>query len=98
MNTDVSQKDWTEQREKILANMQFVMGQLPDDSKRVPLEVQVIETEELSRVTRMKISYVPERGDRISAYLLVPRELNGPAPAMVCLHGTGESRGKTAGL
>jgi pimeloyl-ACP methyl ester carboxylesterase len=98
MNIAVSQEEWGQQREQILTNMQLVMGALPDDSRRVPLDVQVIETEELSRVTRMKITYVPERGDRISAYLLVPRELNGPAPAMVCLHGTGQSRGKTAGL
>jgi dienelactone hydrolase len=98
MNTSVSPNEWAAQRKQILANMQQVMGPLPDESRRVPLEVEVIETEELARVRRMKISYVPERGDRVSAYLLVPRELNGRVPAMVCLHGTGQSRGKTAGL
>ncbi|MDD4869098.1 MAG: alpha/beta hydrolase family protein [Kiritimatiellae bacterium] len=89
---------WQQRRRHILANMQLVMGPLPGNERKVPLDVQVVETEKLSKVTRKKITYAPEEGDRIPAYLLMPNELKGRAPAMLCLHGTGGSKGRTAGL
>jgi dienelactone hydrolase len=90
--------DWPRRREQSLARMQLVMGPLPGPDRKVPLDVQEIETEELPRVRRIKITYAPERGDRVPAYLVIPKGLDGRAPAMVCLHGTGSPRGKTAGV
>jgi dienelactone hydrolase len=90
--------DWPRRREQSLARMQLVMGPLPGPDRKVPLDVQEIESEDLPRVRRIKITYAPERGDRVPAYLVIPKGLEGRAPAMVCLHGTGSPRGKTAGV
>lgn len=93
-----SASDWARRREHILQNMQLVMGPLPSADGRVPLDVQVIETEVLPKVIRKKISYAATKDYRVPAYLLVPRNLRGSAPAMLCLHGTSGGRGRTAGL
>lgn len=91
-------EDWQRRRSHILANMQLVMGPLPGPTCRVPLDVQVLQTETLPALTRKKITYAATKGYRVPAYLLVPRGLTGRAPAMLCLHGTGGPRGRTAGL
>ncbi|NUQ65415.1 MAG: acetylxylan esterase [Pirellulales bacterium] len=91
-------QDWQRRREHILANMQMVMGPLPQRDSTVPLDVQVLETERLEKVTRKKITYVASKGDRVPAYLLVPHGIEGRVPAVLCLHGTSGPRGRTAGL
>ena len=91
-------RDWQRRREHILANMQLVMGPLPAADRRVPLDVQVVQTETLPKLTRKKITYAATKGYRVPAYLLIPHGLKGRAPAMLCLHGTSGSRGRTAGL
>jgi len=83
-----SPADWQKRREHILANVQLVTGPLPDASQKVPLDVQVVETVDLGKVIRKKISFVPEKGDRVPAYLLVPKGRPGRGPAMLCLHQT----------
>lgn len=89
---------WGQRRRHILASMQLVMGPLPVAGRDAGLEIRVIETERLPKVTRQKISYLAGKGDRVPAYLLIPHEIHGRAPAMLCLHGTGGGRGRTAGL
>jgi dienelactone hydrolase len=89
---------WELRRQHILGNMQLVMGPLPQRGAEVPLDVQIVQTEKLPKVTRQKITYAAGKGDRVPAYLLIPNELRGRAPAMLCLHGTDGSRGRTAGL
>ena len=81
-------EDWQKRREHILAAMQLVMGPLPDASKKVPLNVRTLETVKLPKVTRKRITFSAEKGDRVSAYLLIPDGLKGKAPAMLCLHPT----------
>ena len=78
--------------------MQQVMGPLPDQSSKCDLDVKILETEELPTLTRYKITYMAGPGDLIPAYLLVPKNLKGKAPAMLCLHGTSGPRGRTAGF
>jgi dienelactone hydrolase len=90
--------DWQRRRQHILANLQRVMGRLPTPDPAVPLDLQVLESERLEKVTRKKVTYLAGPGDRIPAYLLIPHDLRGPAPAVVCLHGTSGSRGRTAGV
>ncbi|GEM_PF-443284 len=90
--------DWQRRRQQILENLQLVMGRLPATDPAVPLDLQVLESERLEKVTRKKITYQAGPGDPIPAYLLIPHGLRGPAPAVVCLHGTSGSRGRTAGV
>jgi len=78
--------------------MQSVMGPLPATDRRAPLDVQVMQTELLPKLTRKKITYAATREYRVPAYLLVPHGIQGRAPAMLCLHGTDGPRGRTAGL
>ncbi len=85
-----SVEGWEKRREHILANMQLVMGPLPDRSKLPELDINVLETTELEKVIRKKITFLSEPGDRVPAYLLCPKELKGRAPAVLCLHQTSE--------
>jgi Glucuronyl esterase, fungi len=80
--------DWDIRRAHILANVREVMGPFPDASKRVPLDIQVEGEEDFPGYTRKRISYATEPGDRVPAYLLVPKGVKGKAPAMLCLHPT----------
>jgi dienelactone hydrolase len=92
--------DWARRRQDILANMQQVMGPLPDDSHKVPLDVQVTEEVKTDHYLRKKLTFAAEKGDRVPAYLLVPLERKGKVPAVLCLHETNGSVGKAgpAGL
>ncbi len=93
-----NEASWHKRRAHILQNMQQVMGRLPNRDPSVDLDVQVLESEKLEKVTRKKITYVASKGDRVPAYLLIPNGLVQPAPAIVCLHGTSGPRGRTAGI
>ncbi len=90
--------DWARRREHILANMQLVMGALPGADRKVPPAVATLSEERLDRVTRKHITYASEADHRVPAYLLIPHELKGRAPAVLCLHGSSGARGRTAGL
>lgn len=91
--TDVKQKvaspeEFGKRREHILLAMQAVMGPLPTSERRVPLDIKVVAEEETSKYLRRKITYAAEPGDRVPAWLLIPKGLKKPAPAMLCLHPT----------
>ncbi len=87
-----SPDQWQVRRQHILLNMQKVMGPLPDESKRVPLDPIVYEEVRVGPFIRRKISYCPELADRTPAYLLIPEKVfvnsNDKLPAMLCLHQT----------
>jgi len=80
--------DWQKRRAHILANMELVMGPMPDDSRHVPAEMEVVEEVQLEGFTRRKITFAVEASDRVPAYLFIPDDLHGKAPAMLCLHQT----------
>ena len=84
--------DWGIRRWQIQKNLERVMGPLPDSSRRVPLEMRVEEEQEVDNYLRKKISYVAENGDRVPAFLLVPKAVEkNPGqkfPALLCLHPT----------
>ncbi len=79
---------WLVRRDHILASMQQVMGHLPGDERRAPLEVVIHDTTAGEAFTRHSLSYAAEPGDRVPAYLLIPNELSAPAAAVLCLHQT----------
>ncbi|MDE2998418.1 MAG: prolyl oligopeptidase family serine peptidase [Gemmatimonadota bacterium] len=91
--------DWEKRRAHILANMEQVMGPLPDRSGLNAPDMEVLTAEDLGDVIRKKVSFLSEPGDRVPAYLLVPKGLTGKAPAMLCLHQTTEiGKGEPAGV
>jgi dienelactone hydrolase len=91
--------DWGQRRAHILANVERVMGDLPDPTLRVPLDVKALKEERTEHYVRQSITYAAEPGDRVPAYLLIPHDLKGRAPAMLCLHQTTRiGKGEPAGL
>lgn len=80
--------DWMKRREHILANMQEVMGPLPDESHKVPLDLKIIEEKDAGSHIRKKLTFAVEKGDRVPAYLMMPKEHKGKLPAMLVLHQT----------
>jgi hypothetical protein len=96
--------DWEKRRAHVLANLQRVMGPLPAESRKVPLDVKVESEEVLAKVVRKKITFAAEKDDRVTAFLLVPRAKpekarGGKFPAMLCLHQTTRiGKGEPAGV
>jgi acetyl esterase/lipase len=82
--------DWEKRLAHIRANMQLVMGPVPDASRRVPLDVEVISEEMTEKYLRRKFKFTPEPGDRVPAWLLIPRDIPAgkTAAALLCLHQT----------
>ncbi len=69
--------------------MQQAMGPLPDRSHLPPLDVQVEETYDGTTFTRLKLSFQSEPGDRVPAYLFLPKGLDGRrVPGILALHQT----------
>ncbi|MGH9842134.1 MAG: hypothetical protein ACREEM_25550, partial [Blastocatellia bacterium] len=91
-------RDWQAARDGVLAGMQAVMGALPA-TKRSPVEIVKLESEETASFTRTKIQYLSEPNDPVPAYLLVPKNLRRRAAAMLCLHQTIKiGKGEPVGL
>ncbi len=86
-------------RQHILQGMSLAMGPVPGPEQRVPLDVKIEAEEDAGKYIRKRISYTPEPGDRVPAWLLIPKALEGKAAAMLCLHQTtGIGKGEPAGL
>src|SRR5262249_48871404 len=68
--------------------MEEVMGKLPPDSAKVPLDVKVIDETKTEKFVRKRLTFAVAKGDRVRAFLLVPLDLKGKAPAVLCLHQT----------
>jgi dienelactone hydrolase len=75
-------------RVDIRRRMQQVMGPLPADARKVPLDVKVVSEEKLDGYVRKKVTFAAEKGDRVPAWLLIPAGGSGKLPAMLCLHQT----------
>lgn len=81
--------DWAKRRAHVLAQMQTVMGQVPPATRRVPLDMKVLEEVTVEGIRRRKISYQTEPATRVQAYLFLPGgEGEAKRPAVLCLHQT----------
>jgi dienelactone hydrolase len=86
-----TRKHWQQRRSEVLRGMQEIMGPLPGKEKRCPLDVTI--EEELDRGTFVQrlISYSPDPGSRVPAFLLIPKSVlttKAKAPAILALHST----------
>lgn len=94
-----TREQWGERKRKI--RRQF-LELIRDDRKpaRPPLDLQVHETADVEGLyTRKLISYNVESDERAHAYLAIPKNLSGRAPAIVALHGTyKQGKEQAAGL
>jgi len=77
---------WACRRQEIKRRIGVVVGSMP--AHKVPLDVQIIEQEEHDTYVVKKIDYAAEPDDRVPAYLVIPKAIEKPVPAILCLHGT----------
>lgn len=83
--------DWQHRQAEIFRGIETVMGKLPGQDKRVPLDVQVEEEVDGGTFVRRLITYVSEPNCRTPAYLLIPKDVlagKKKAPGVLALHGT----------
>ena len=66
-------EDWTKRRAEIVRGMETVMGKLPGQEKRCPLDVKVEEEVDCGKYVRRLLSYESEPGSRVPAYLCIPK-------------------------
>ena len=64
--------DWPQKRTDILARMQKVMGPLPGEHKRVPLDPRLENETDAGKYVRRKLTIAVEAGDRLPLYLSIP--------------------------
>ncbi|MEM7477469.1 MAG: FG-GAP-like repeat-containing protein [Planctomycetota bacterium] len=85
-------------RSHILEGMQAAMGKLPQSKQRVPLLPVIHKVEDADTYLRVLASIRTEpttrQEHRLPFYLLIPKNLSSPAPAMLCLHPTQFELGK----
>lgn len=81
-----SERDWLRRVDHIRANMELVMGPLPEKSP-LPLDVALGKATQLPQYTRQHVTFVVEEGDRLTGWLLIPHRVSEehPCPAMICL-------------
>jgi hypothetical protein len=83
--------EWQKRRANILTAMQSIMGPIPSGRSRSALDVRVEEEVDAGSYTRRLISYASEPGNRVPAYLLMPkRDAKG---GVLCLHPTDNTLG-----
>ncbi|MBE3089399.1 MAG: dienelactone hydrolase family protein [Actinobacteria bacterium] len=63
-----------------------LIGPLPT---KVDLGTNILESKDWGSYIREKVEYSAEAGDRVPAYLLIPKNLKGPTPAVYCYHPHG---------
>lgn len=83
-------KEWERRRSHILAVLTSYLGTFPQ--VRYDLKPRVLREEKLEGYTRKKVRYLTERGEDVSAFLLVPDEAtsSSPRPAVLACHQTSE--------
>ena len=83
-------EDWAIRRKAIMAAAQKSWANCPTDRMSPPLDVKIIERVEKDGYDRISLTYQALDGDRVPAYLLLPKDR--PAgrrlPAIMALHGT----------
>jgi hypothetical protein len=94
----ITKGNWPAERERILAGVRQVLGPFPEDI--MPLEPQVHGEEDCGSYLRRKVSIRVQPGDRMPAWLLIPKTIKGRVPAIICFYGTTSGAGKdtTVGL
>lgn len=88
---DVKSPDqWPAARAKLLLQWQGIIGPFP---RRVPLDTQVLSTDQLPDHTRLRIRYQADPDWKAEAYLLLPKNASPDArlPGAVVLHQTSNS-------
>jgi dienelactone hydrolase len=95
---NLSSSTWPAIRRRILTGVTQIFGMPP--TEKVPLDPKVESEEDCGTYVRRKVSIQVQRGDRMPAYLLIPKKRAGKTPVIICFYGTTGGAGKltTVGL
>jgi len=86
-----NKSDWLKRRAEILKACENVMGVLPGNEKRCPLDMRIQQESEHGTYILRSITYASEPNSRTPAFLLIPKTaLHSPhkLPAVLALHPT----------
>jgi len=83
---------WPAHRDRILKGVREVLGPMP--AATVPLDPRTLAEADCGTYLRRKVSLQVQPGDRMPAYLLVPKGRKGRVPAVLCFYGTTAGAGK----
>jgi dienelactone hydrolase len=94
----VDRKSWPTIRRRLLAGATNVLGIFPIQEPK--LQPHMISEVDCGSYLRRKISMQVQPGDLMPFYLLVPKQIKGRTPAVICFYGTSSGAGKdtTVGL
>ena len=94
----ITARNWPAQRQRVHAGALKILGPFPTET--VPLDPKVLSEEDCGAYIRRKVSLAVQPRDRMPAYLLIPKEVRGRVPAVICFYGTTAGAGKetTVGL
>lgn len=76
-------QEWQEKRARLFEGFKRVIGPFPE---KAPLNARTISREDKGDYIQEKVVYESEPGEEVPAYLLIPKGLKGPAPAVFCHH------------
>ena len=83
-------------RSELRPTLVGLMGGFPEE--RCPLSPTVIETVEFRRYTRETVHFQSRPDSTVFGYVLTPKPLRAPAPAVLCLHGHGRGVDDIVGI
>jgi dienelactone hydrolase len=84
VTTEIDQ--WEKKRQDIISRLYSTIGTPP--VSRNTRVAKVLDEKKLHKYMRRRIDYTVGDGDRIRAYLLIPDDVERPAPAVVTMHQT----------
>jgi dienelactone hydrolase len=93
-------RDWAHRVAHLRANLERVMGRLPEPAAE-PLDLKTDGETRLRHYTRRHVTFVAEKGDTVPGWLLVPHGAGADdrRPAMICLPGSSApGKDRPAGL
>ena len=79
-------QEWQIKAEALKELFLQTLGQTPTVS--CPLSPQIIDETDCKDYIRRKVAYSLEPDERISAYVLIPKDMKEKAPAVLCIHPT----------
>lgn len=79
-------EEWRAHRESLKRILTEFLGTPP--AQKPTLAPKILEETELDTYTRRKLIYQTEPGEFVSAYLLVPKNIKGRVPVILCPHQT----------
>jgi dienelactone hydrolase len=83
-------------QKKLRNRLVELIGGFP--AERIPLKAQTLEVREFPKYTREKFVFYSRPGVAVLGYLLLPKNISKPAPAVVCVAGHGRGVDDITGI